>query len=187
MTKFYLLDSQQLFLRMIEIDPYAPLPGTGVSVAPPETTGDEVARWLGNGWEVLPAYPQPPAPGLDALKAAKNAEINEARLTANFTSLEHQGKQIACDTLSRSDIDATNGYVTLNGNLPPSWLGGWKTVDNTYIAIPDVPAWKALYASMFAAGNANFSHTQALKALLAAAEHAQDYAANGDNGAERGR
>lgn len=176
MIDYYTIDTQHIYTGTVQIDPYAPLP-PGTITPPPDTTGDEVAQWTGVDWVVLPAYPQPPAPDLDALKAAKNSEINEARLTANFTSFEHQGKQIACDTLSRNDIDATNGYVTLNGNLPPSWLGGWKTVDNTYIAIPDVPAWKALYASMFAAGNANFAHAQALKALLAAADTPEAVAA----------
>lgn len=61
MTTFYLLDNQQLFLRVVEIDPYAPLPGAGVSVAPPDTTGDEVAQWTGVDWIVLDSYPPAPS------------------------------------------------------------------------------------------------------------------------------
>lgn len=114
--------------------------------------------------------PQPPAPKtLSERKADKNAEINAARLAANRSTFTHAGKAIACDELSRGDIEGTSGFVTLYGGMPPGWPGGWKAVDNTYVAIPDVTAWKAFYASMYAAGIANFTKAQTLKAQLAAA------------------
>ena len=50
-------------------------------------------------------------------------------------------------------------------------------MDNSYIPIADVAAWKAFFASMFAAGNANFAHAQALKAQLASASTPQAVAA----------
>lgn len=121
-----------------------------------------VANWTGE-------LPGPEPVDLVPLKAQKNTEINEARLAANYTSFTHAGKAIACDTLSRSDIDGTNGYVSLNGTLPPGWPGGWKTLDNSYVAISDVAGWKSFYLSMFATGNANFAKAQTLKAQLAAA------------------
>lgn len=131
--------------------------------------------WLWDGERLT----QPPAPvvPLAELKAAKNAEINAARLAANFSTFTHAGKQIACDQLSRSDIDGTNGFVSLYGAMPPGWPGGWKAVDNTYVAIADVAAWMAFYASMFAAGNANFAKAQALKTQLDAATTAEQVAA----------
>jgi len=130
--------------------------------------------WLLDG-ETLTPPPAPVVP-LAELKAAKNAEINAARLAANFSTFTHAGKQIACDQLSRSDIDGTNGFVSLYGSMPPGWPGGWKAVDNTYVAIATVNDWKAFYASMFAAGNANFAHAQALKAQLDAAATAEEVA-----------
>lgn len=111
----------------------------------------------------------PPPVDLVALKAAKNAEINAARLAANFSTFPYADKAIACDQLSRSDIDGTNGFVSLYGSLPPGWPGGWKAVDNTYVPISSVAEWKAFYSSMFAAGNANFAKAQALKEQLEAA------------------
>ena len=54
-------------------------------------------------------------------------------------------------------------------------------MDNSYVLIGDVDAWKAFYGSMFAAGNANFARAQALKALLAAATTADEVAAIGWN------
>lgn len=128
---------------------------------------------LGDTLDSLGLTAEPPAPDLDTLKAAKNAEINAARLAANFTSFPYGGKQIACDQLSRSDIDGTNGYVALNGALPPGWPGGWKAMDNTVVVIADLATWKAFYAAMFAQGNANFAHAQALKVTLAAATTAE--------------
>lgn len=111
----------------------------------------------------------PPPVDLVALKAAKNAEINAARLAANFSTFPYADKAIACDQLSRSDIDGTNGFVNLYGTLPPGWPGGWKAVDNTYVPISSVDGWKAFYSSMFAAGNANFAKAQALKTQIEAA------------------
>lgn len=114
---------------------------------------------------------------LDAIVAAKNKEINAARLAANQGTFEHAGKLVACDPLSRSDIDAINGFVALTGSLPPGWPGGWKAADNSLLPIADVAAWTAFYGSMVAAGNAHFAHSQALKAQLAAATTAEEVAA----------
>jgi hypothetical protein len=110
-----------------------------------------------------------PALEVDQLKAAKNAEINVERAAANTSSFDHGGKTFSCDQLSRSDIDGVNGYVALYGALPPGFPGAWKAVDNTYLPIADVDAWKVFYTAMVAKGAANFAHAQELKAHLAAA------------------
>lgn len=114
---------------------------------------------------------------LDEIKSKKNAEINAARLSANMTSFPYGGKSIACDALSRSDIDGTNGYVTLNGALPPNWGGAWKAIDNTYVTITTVDDWKAFYAAMISQGQTNFSHAQDLKSQLAGATTPEQVAA----------
>ena len=132
------------------------------------------------GWSYLNGVFAPPivlAVLLADLKAVKNTEINNARLAANHTTFLHNGKAVACDELSRGDIDGTNGYVSLYGTLPPGWPGGWKAVDNSYLTIADVAAWKLFYSSMYAAGNANFSRAQTLKNQLAAATTAAQVAA----------
>lgn len=141
---------------------------------------DEAGEWH-QGWVVVPLTAEElaqraadAAAALEAARAAKNAAINAARLAANTGAFEHAGKHFACDALSRSDIDGTNGYVALHGALPPGWPGGWKAVDNTYHPIPDVEAWRAFYTAMFAQGNANFAHAQALKQALAAAQSIEE-------------
>ncbi len=102
-------------------------------------------------------------------KSVKNLQINEWRMQANFTSFPHAGKHIACDELSRSDIDAVAGSISLTDAFPAGFPMGWKAIDNTYIALPDTDAFKAMYASMTAQGSTNFARSQALKAQVAAA------------------
>lgn len=111
------------------------------------------------------------------LKGRKILEINAARLAANFTTFAHAGKTFACDTLSRSDIDGTNGIISLTGDFPLGWPGGWKAVDNSYIAINTQEQWAAFYLSMCATGAANFAHAQALKAALSSATTPEQVAA----------
>lgn len=118
--------------------------------------------WLNEGNQPQPAN----QPTLEELKSQKNAEINKARLEANQTTFTHSGKLFACDQLSRSDIDAINGYVGTRNALPASWLGGWKAVDNTIVAIADVTSWNAFYDSMIEQGQQNFVKSQSLKASL---------------------
>ena len=103
------------------------------------------------------------------LKAAKNQAINMARAAANSSFFLFQGKRIAVDQLSRSDIDAAHGSILMLQALPPGWPGGWKSMDNEIVPIPDVATWAQFYGTMVAAGMANFNHSQALKAQLAAA------------------
>jgi hypothetical protein len=100
------------------------------------------------------------------LKVIKNSIINESRLKANRDKFSFNNKDFACDELSRSDIDGVNGIVTLTGQLPPGWPGGWKAIDNTYVPIPDVATWVAFYAAMVTKGTQNFAHAQALKIML---------------------
>lgn len=171
------------------------VPANATPVKPPVTAANEIAVFGDGVWSTTPDFrgqsywlngaefkidslgespptgstPDKPAATLAELKVVKNADINAARLAANRGTFTHGGKEFACDELSRSDIDGANGMIANLGAMPPGWPGGWKAVDNSYHPIADVAAWKAFYASMFAAGNGNFAHAQALKDALAAA------------------
>lgn len=107
---------------------------------------------------------------IPALKVAKNREINEARANANQTTFPYAGKTIACDPLSRSDIDAVANSIGLSDDFPVGFPLAWKAVDNTYISVPDVAAFKNLYAAMVAQGTANFAKSQQLKQALSNAD-----------------
>lgn len=109
------------------------------------------------------------AGALADLKARRNADINRWRLEANKTQFTHNGKVIACDELSRGDIDAVASSIALTGSFPAEFPGAWKAVDNSYILLPTIESFKAMYASMTAQGTANFNRSQQLKTALAAA------------------
>lgn len=126
---------------------------------------------------IVPPTAQELAAQFVALKTAKNIQINEWRAQANQTSFTHLGKVIACDALSRSDIDAVAGSIALTGAFPAGFPNAWKAIDNSYLMLPDVAAFKAMYASMTLQGTLNFSHSQTLKATLAAATTAEQVAA----------
>lgn len=174
MTIYYLKSTGGFYDSRV----YADIPAQAVEVSDAErlallSSGKEIA-----GDELgLPVLVEPPNPTLAELKTTKNAEINADRLGANRSTFTHGGKVFACDELSRSDIDGTNGQISNLGAMPAGWPGGWKAVDNTYLAISEVADWKAFYGSMFAAGNANFARAQALKSLLEAATTAEQVAA----------
>lgn len=168
----YAYTQNNLVLQVLRVHP-ANIYGPEMAAQFAECGDDVDVGWRWDGDSFTP----PAGPSLADMKASKNAEINAARLAANFSTFQHAGKAIACDQLSRSDIDGTNGFVSLYGSLPPGWPGGWKAVDNTYVPIASENDWKAFYGSMFAAGNANFAKAQALKAQLDAATTAEQVAA----------
>jgi hypothetical protein len=111
---------------------------------------------------------------LDVAKARRLAEINRARLAANTSSFTYADKAIACDALSRGDIDGVNGYVALMGDFPPGWVGKWKAADNSFVPIETLDDWKAFYAAMVNQGQSNFLYSQWLKQQVAAAGTVDD-------------
>lgn len=139
--------------------------------------------FLDNGVE-RPATPEEVAeitfreqPDLQALKAAKDVEINAWRAAANLTMFPHAGKDVACDQLSRSDIDGVANHIALFGTYPLDFPGAWKATDKTYIPMPEVEQFKAMYRDMTAQGTANFAHAQELKLQLALADTPEEVAA----------
>ena len=172
----YLIDSQSIYTKTVAIDPIEALPGRCVLQSPPALSGSEVALWNGAEWSALAARPvvPKPAPDLEALRTAKNDEINAERERLTFDTFTHAGKGVSCDMLSRSDIDGINGYVALNGAFPAIWPGVWKCADNSYLTIATIDEWKAFYGAMVAAGSALYAHAQELKAALAKATTAEE-------------
>ena len=103
------------------------------------------------------------------VKATANQRINASRLQANQTSFTYLGKDIAADSLSRSDIDGVNGEIGNTGAYPTGWPGGWKCMDNTYVSLATIQDWRDFYTAMVNQGSANFAHAQTLKAQIAVA------------------
>ncbi len=134
----------------------------------------------------LPSWFNPNAPleqldvHLRMLREFKRKKINQWREAANFAYFVYKGKRIACDRLSRSDIDGTNGEIiglTIIHNeprLPLNWIGKWKAIDNEYVDITTVVEWKEFYSAMFNCGTLNFAKAQYLKAIVESTGSLQD-------------
>jgi hypothetical protein len=119
----------------------------------------------------------PASPDLAALKVAKNDEINAWREAANAKTFPYAGKEIAVDALSWKDILSTAGEIALFGTFPENFPGGWKATDNTYVPLPTVDDFRAMFRAMTKRGADNFNHSQDLKAQLAAASTPEEIAA----------
>lgn len=118
-----------------------------------------------------------PEPGLEELRLAKNSQIDDWRAYSNGATFPYGGKHIKCDALSRSDIDGVANHIALFGVFPEGFPGGWKATDKTMLPLPDVDAFREMYAAMTAQGTLNFNYSQELKTVLAAAATAEEIAA----------
>lgn len=168
MRYFYLVDSAG-FVQCVAQGQEPPEPFGGTTVCEGDHYVDMTQRPQGAKLK-WPELEWVQTRTLDQAKADKRAAINAARLAATFGSFWFQGNEIACDALSRSDIDGINGSVAINGVLPSTFPGAWKTKANTYIAVPDVATWRAFYDAMVCQGAANFAKSQQLKAQVEAAQ-----------------
>ena len=114
---------------------------------------------------------------VEAMRVAKNVEIDGWRAQANSSTFAFGGKLIACDALSRSDIDGVANHIALFGTFPEDFPGGWKVTDKTMLPLPDIDSFRAMYGAMTKQGAKNFNRSQELKAQLAAATTPEEIAA----------
>jgi len=131
-------------------------------------------------WTIRDLTPEELAEAVAAIELQrdeKRAEIDQLRAAANASTFPHGGKLIACDPLSRSDIDGVANHIALFDAFPDGWPGGWKATDKTMLPLANVDAFRAMYASMTAQGTENFNHSQDLKARLALAKKLEEIAA----------
>ncbi len=81
MLTLYLWDAQGLYTGHRSADPLGPLPARSTPTAPPEMEGAQVARWTGQGWELLAERPAPPGavvvvPGSVTMRQARQAMLS---------------------------------------------------------------------------------------------------------------
>jgi hypothetical protein len=113
---------------------------------------------------------------IEALRTRKSAEINAAWIRADSTAFEYSGEQFRAGADDVLRLTSINGYISLTNEMPPAWIGVWKTMADTYIALPDVDSWKPFYTAFVMKGVNNYLVAQALKARLVTAESAADIA-----------
>jgi len=159
------LNEENIVVNTIEVDDLEVFPNL-VSGEDGGTVGDLYDE--ATGLFTTPPPVEPPY-NLAADKLLLNQEINEWRAKKNHTAFPHGAKVVACDALSRGDIDAVAGHISLFGSFPANFPGAWKAVDNSYILLPTVEAFKTMYTSMTSQGTANFNASQGFKSRLSSA------------------
>jgi hypothetical protein len=113
---------------------------------------------------------------LDIQRAHKNAEINAAWISADSTAFPYAGEQFRAGADDALRLNSINGYISLTGEMPPEWVGVWKTMADTFIDLPNVESWKPFYTAFVMKGVTNYLAAQGLKARLAVATTAAEIA-----------
>lgn len=114
---------------------------------------------------------------IEEQRTAKNGEINAAWILADSAAFKYAGEQFRAGADDVLRLNSINGYISLMNAMPPDWIGVWKTVGDTFIALPDVDSWKPFYTAFVMKGVTNYLAAQGLKAQLAAATTAAEIAA----------
>jgi hypothetical protein len=88
MKTFYKFDSQNIFSHEIESNPLLAVPKNSTVIEPPATTANQVARFIGDGWEVLDERPEvivpaEPIPPIVTMAQARKAMILSGVSIAN--------------------------------------------------------------------------------------------------------
>lgn len=118
----YLTDELGCFIGTVAFDPLQAIPRGAVFVAPPATSGSQVAQWAGESWVVLPQRPQP---AID--RASLIADIDR-RADALRWSIVGDPVRVEEYRLARDEAAA---YIAANytGTVPPT-VQAWATAKN---------------------------------------------------------
>ncbi|WP_395589415.1 DUF4376 domain-containing protein [Pseudomonas sp. TR47] len=129
MITLYQWDTHGIYFGSVEVDEHGPLPMRSTPTAPPELVGTEVARWTGQGWEVLPAAPERepvPAPDWPALIAARRflAETGGAVVEGLTVNTERDSQSLLTGAAFAASLDpdyrikwkTASGFVELTGD-----------------------------------------------------------------------
>lgn len=132
-VEFYLYDTQGLFAGHERRSASAPVPPRSTLLAPPELTGDQVARWDGRAWQVLGGPPEaiePPAPDRAELAARVDIE-RDRRIDAGFyfEGVRYQSRP--------GDRENIAGAVLI-AVADPAYTTEWIAADNSVVQM-DAP------------------------------------------------
>lgn len=93
----------------------------------------------------------------------KRAEISAEYKIHNSGVFEWNGHAFQADNESKMNIMAINGRILAANAMPADWVGGWPSVDNTPVPIPDVATWDLFYEAMIVTGEAVYVKNKTLK------------------------
>ena len=161
----YTYDSQRIYCATVDVDPFGAIPPMSAPIAPPETTGAEVAAWSGSAWVVLPERPPVPGPTLADAKAAKSTAVQAEKVRVR------DGGFLVGGVLFDSDAGANVAYLNYftRVSADPSYVvANWKASAGVWV---DMNA--TLFAQVSSAFGANseaaFNWQAARDAEIAAA------------------
>ncbi|MFT2185703.1 DUF4376 domain-containing protein [Pseudomonas putida] len=128
MITLYLWGADELYIGSVEVDEAGPLPERSTPTKPPRLTGEQCARWTGQGWEKLAEAPSPePTPGPDwpALIAARRfqAETGGAVVEGLTVNTERDSQSLLTGAAFAASLDpeyrikwkTAPGFVELTG------------------------------------------------------------------------
>jgi hypothetical protein len=170
MNQWAITDTDGVILQVVDAAEAPDEPGQTATLLD-EWHGWPPEPWPGAQLRLIDGVPQyvDDRP-LAAVKAAKIAAIDEARLAANQDTFQIGALAFRVDPLSRSDIDGVSDYVALFDELPPNWPGAWRAADGSMYPITTVAEWRTFVEAMVVQGVQHFLHAEALKAAVLAAE-----------------
>lgn len=128
--------------------------------------------WVSRGEAPSPTHAWDPiteqwveARTLEQARAGKAQQINQWR-DAEDERFSHEGLWFDADPASWKKLTGVQSYVSDFAALPSWFPGFWKSENNTYWPVPDIAAWRLLYASALERGALNFQRSEQLKAYL---------------------
>ena len=113
-TTYYEFDNQRIYTKTITIDPYAALPQMATPIAPPATTGSEVAYWQGINWVVLAERPHIITPPV--VPEDNNLPTLSAISKIDYLRLFTQAERIAIYTFAQTNPIARDYQYMLDSS-----------------------------------------------------------------------
>jgi hypothetical protein len=128
MINIYLLDAQRIYAGPAQHNPLHPLPGPCTLIAPPDTTGTEVAQWTGSGWQVLQERPTPPVAPIAQRRAEAWERIKAERDRRRFDGGAKVGGNWFLST--QQAVGEYSALVLMGSSFPPGAVlrAGWRTM-----------------------------------------------------------
>jgi hypothetical protein len=143
MIELYTWDALGIYTGSTLADPLGPLPQRSTPTAPPETVGAQVARWTGQGWEVLAERPAAAVPA--PLPADVDAE-RDRRISAGFefAGVRYQSRLPSPDRAGDWEVfsgKALEALIAIMGGAHPGDLRwsdpaedfAWIAADNSRV------------------------------------------------------
>ena len=145
----HIYDKQRIYVTTVAVDPYGPIPLMSVAVAPPETTGSEVAQWRGCAWVVLQKYPPLPSSLLDEAREAAVQALSRTteRLIKSVANSDTQASlALLFPSMSGPDFDRAVTYFDWHKKM----LAKHYEIKNQLVASTTLDALQAVVGDEFA-------------------------------------